>query len=106
MYSCSVNGDCKFLDGQEIVPVPLVAFSFAPNFDYASARISEISWLPSQFLVYFLPNFCSAVCLFAFILEIFTVKTLVKRNYFHTSHFSLLIILSVSIAHRRTLVSM
>ena len=32
MYTGSVNRDCKFLDGQDIVSVQLVAFSFATKF--------------------------------------------------------------------------
>ena len=78
MYTDSVNRDYKFLDGQDIVPVQLVAFSFATKFCLRICR---------RYLRYlgFLPNFCPAICLFAFTLEIFTVlvlKTLVQRIYF------------------------
>ena len=96
MYTGSVNRDYKFLDGQDIVPVQLVAFSLATKFCLRICR---------RYLRYlgFLPNFCPAICLFAFTLEIFTVlvsKTLVQRNYFHEF---LVTDCTLSIADRKTL---
>ena len=69
MYTGSVNRDYKFLDGQDIVPVQLVAFSLATKFCLRICR---------RYLRYlgFLPNFCPAIRLFAFTLEIFTVLVL------------------------------
>ena len=99
MYTGSVNRDYEFLDGQDIVPVQLVAFSFATKFCF---RICH------RYLRYlgFLPNFFPAICLFAFTLEIFTVlvlKTVVQRNYFLKF---LVTDYTLSIADRKTLVSM
>ena len=98
MYTGSVNRDCKFLNGQDIVAVQQVAFSFATKFCLRICR---------RYLRYLdlLPNFRPAVCLFTFILKIFTVlvlKTLVQRNYFDKF---LVTDYSLSIADRRTLVS-
>lgn len=73
----------EFAMNKNIVPIQMVAFSFATISLVRTSASAEFFVPTDADILNFLCNFCPAVCLFVFILKIFTVlvvKTLVQHT--------------------------